>query len=108
MKYLLLVGYGRPGRFDGFVRYAVDEAGWAMIQKFRDEYDEDEFDELSVREDNPIAMLAALLCAAESDLVDPLNLDCDALDPLCRRWCLLDDNGYYADCRAILINNTSN
>ena len=102
-KYLILVGYGRAGRFDGFERIVVDEAGWRLAQQFRDEYDEDELD----AHDGSAALLAALLLMHDGVCADALELDRDALAPLCARWHLLDDSGPFADCRAIIISNTS-
>jgi hypothetical protein len=42
MVYLLQIGYGREGRFDGFTRVGLDEAGFNLAKTLYDEYDEDD------------------------------------------------------------------
>jgi len=100
-RYLILIGYGRDGRFDGFTRIVTDAKGFDMARNFSESYDEDDFQDLKMRPDDPTSQLASLLMSYSDYLAD-LDLE-NTLEDL---WTVFLDKGPFRDCVAVMIFNS--
>lgn len=66
MSFLIKIGYGRAGRWDGFTDIAVDEASFRKAESMRDEWDDDDFN-IKYHKDDDMFSMAALLILAGFD-----------------------------------------
>jgi hypothetical protein len=100
-RYLILIGYGRDGRFDGFTRIVTDAKGFDMAQNFSESYDDDDFQDLEMKPEDPTSQLASLLMSYSDYLAD-LELE-NTLEDL---WTVFPDYGPFQDCVAVMIFNS--
>lgn len=99
MTYLLLIGYGRPGRWDGFLEVAVDEKSFSLAQTIPSEWDEDDLDTPS----ESARLMRSLISQSGHFLNELLDLE----EPEDSPWNLIPDEPPYAAVHAILIWNSN-
>lgn len=110
MTHLLMIGFGRPGRFEGFTKIALDKRSFKLAKTLADEWDDDDFNLLYDENcDNPnVISFTALLVAAQ---VDYWAADEYGNHPKVvaakDKWTLLKDKKPYENVHVILIWNTN-
>lgn len=103
MSYLIQIGTGRPGRWDGFERIIVDEASFQKIEELYDELDMDDFQEPCSQKLYP---LISLMLKAGCGSVDVEDFEDDPkIIELMDQW-TLRDSGPFLDVYTILIWET--
>lgn len=106
-----MIGIGRPGRFDGFARVAVDKRSFKLAKTFSDEWNDNDFNNLedeNYDKDQNLILLSALLVAAQVDCYEAHEYkDHPKVVAAKDKWTLLKEKQPYQDVHVIFIWNTN-